>query len=369
MKSTFNNCCKGAVSNSYTCGILAIIFIGLVGCGQAEDTEKPSPDRSAIEIRPDVIFVQTDDQPLYRYLESQGTVEPARDLTIQPRISGFIRWHRISDGKRVQRGDTLLTFISDEWRLRLTEAENTFFETEQKYLIERALRSRDARGGSLSESEERNLQQQFGYLQARLALDRARLEYSYTSLIAPFSGELHTTLNLSEGAYIGAGTSLGQLLDHAVVRVRLDVLESELGRLRTGMEVHITTPDGYRTTGRVSTISPLINRDRKTGQIIVEVDNRDRRLKTGMTVLGRILVESHTGRVRAPRGVLLERDGRQLVFKLNGDMVEWVYVEPEVVTPEYVLLNEEALEPGDVLAIDRHFALSHQQRVTVRMRD
>lgn len=335
----------------------------------SEEEEKPKPDTSDIEIRPDVIFATSDDLPLYRYLESQGSVEPARDLTIQPRISGFIQTHRIFEGRRVNRGDTLLTFISDEWRLRLVEAKNTFDETQQKLNIERQLRSRDARGGVLSEAEERNLEQQFGFQQAKLAVERAELEYSYTSVIAPFSGEIHTKLNLSTGAYINAGTQLGQLLDHSTVRIRLDVLESELNGLKAGMDVEVSTPTGYNTTGKVSTISPLIDRDRKTGQIIVEVNNSDRMLKTGMTVNGRILIESHQGKLRAPRSVLLERDGRQLVFKLNGEMVEWVYVEPQIITPEYVILNEESLEPGDLLAVDRHFALSHQQKVTVRVLD
>jgi RND family efflux transporter MFP subunit len=344
------------------------ICLVFVACS-SEEEDNPKPDTSNIEIRPDVIFATSDDLPLYRYLESQGSVEPARDLTIQPRISGFIQSHRILEGRRVNRGDTLLTFISDEWRLRLVEAQNTFDETQQKVNIERQLRSRDARGGVLSESEERNLEQQFGFQQAKLAVERAELEYSYTSVIAPFSGELHTKLNLSTGAYINAGNQLGQLLDHSKVRVRLDVLESELNGLQAGMDVEVSTPTGYKTTGKVSTISPLIDRDRKTGQIIVEVNNNDRMLKTGMTVNGRILIESHQGKLRAPRSVLLERDGRQLVFKLNGEMVEWVYVEPQIITPEYVILNEESLEPGDLLAVDRHFALSHQQKVTVRVLD
>lgn len=347
---------------------LIVMVLLTVGCGSTEVEENPRA-QSDIEIRPDVIFVASDSEPLFRYLESQGIVEPNRDLIIQPRISGFIDWHRIADGARVQQGDTLLRFISDEWRLRLDEARNNYVDAEQKLNIERELRRRDIRGGVLSENDERNLQQQFGYLQAKLAMERAELEFSYSSVIAPFSGEIHTVLNLSEGAYINAGTNLGQILDHQRVKIRLDVLESELARLRVGMDVQISSPSGYRATGKVSTISPIINRERKTGQIIVEVDNNSRALKTGMTVTGRILTETHRGKLRAPRGVLLERDGRTLVFKLNNDMVEWVYVVPQIITPEYVILNEDALEPGDMLAVDRHFALSHQQKVNVRIMD
>jgi RND family efflux transporter MFP subunit len=190
-------------------------------------------------------------------------------------------------------------------------------------------------------------------------------------LIAPFDGVIHTTLNLSNGAYVNAGTPLGQLLDHDRVRVKLDVLESELAKLRTGMDVQISSPTGFSTTGRVTTISPLINRDRKTGLILVEVSNQSQRLKTGMTVNGKIITQVHHGRVRAPRAALLERDGRTLVFKLNenDEMVEWVYVDPVIVTPEYIMLNEEVLTPGDMLAVDRHIALSHQQKVNILIRD
>jgi len=357
---------------NYKTLLLGVFTVGILmnACSQSvQETNKP--DTSSIEIRPDVIFARTSNEPLQIYLESQGVVEPIRDLTIQPRISGFIGWHQITDGKRVEKGDTLLLFVSDEWRLRLAEARNTLNEAAQKLDIEQQLRSRDTNRSPLTDAEIRNLEQQFGLAQARLALERAELEYSYTALIAPFDGVIHTTLNVSNGAYVNVGTPLGQLLDHDRVRVKLDVLESELAKLRTGMDVQISSPTGFSTTGRVTTISPLINRDRKTGLILVEVSNQSQRLKTGMTVNGKIITQVHHGRVRAPRAALLERDGRTLVFKLNenADMVEWVYVDPVIVTPEYIMLNEEVLTPGDMLAVDRHFALSHQQKVNILIRD
>jgi membrane fusion protein, multidrug efflux system len=337
----------------------------------SSNTQQESPSRPAgIEIRPDVVFVTTDEQPVYRWLESTGIAEPLRDLALQARVGGQVAWHQIYEGQRVQAGDTLLMVVDDEWQLRLMEAENTWLRASQEYRIESELRSRNARDAQsqLSEQDDRMLRQQTGLLQAEIQLERARLDLSYTVVTAAFTGIIHTTLNLSVGAFIGAGMELGRLLDHERIRIRLDVLEQELAGLQQGMQVQITTPRGENVTGRIVTLSPVVNRDRKTGQIVVEAGNNAGFLKTGMTVQGRILTETFTGRVRAPRSVLLERDGRRLVFRLRGDMVEWIYVDPAVITPEYVLLNEDELSPGDTLAYDRHFALSHQQRVNTRMK-
>jgi len=134
------------------------------------------------------------------------------------------------------------------------------------------------------------------------------------------------------------------------------------------MEAELVTPSGVRKQGVVSAVSPIVDSESKTGKVVVEVDNSDRTLRTGMTVEGRIQIESHSGIARVPRSAILERDGgRTLVFKLNGETVEWVYVEPVIETSDWAIINSEDISPGDTLAVDRHFAISHLQKVRPRM--
>lgn len=340
----------------------SVLFITLgamlISCkGKKEEVEQPNLD--SIEILPEVVFTVVDDEPLRYYIESRGVVEPDKKILITPRIGGFVETHKVIDGKWLKKGEIILQFDKAEWEFRKNDAYNKYLKAKNGYETELRLR------GEINQDTTQNslMKINTGLAEAELNYQRAELDLSYTTIKAPFSGYISTKEVVSDGAYVGAGKELGSFVNTNTVKIRFDVLEKEIVQLKENMEVDLMGPANENYTGTIVAISPEIDQESKTGQAIVEVENPDGVLKTGMTVEGRIFVRSATGKVRMPRESLLARDGRTLVFKLNNNEVEWIYVTPQEMNTKWVLINHEEINPGDTLAVDKHFSISHQQKV------
>lgn len=330
--------------------------------GKADSKEAGAVGDSSVVIRPVVIFARTDDQPLRRYVETQGLVYPVHEITIQTKISGYLHNDMLDNGRHVRKGDTLLNLVDDEWQLELDQAMSDYRKAMANYRIE--LNSR--KGSRFNDSL---LQIETGLSQAKINLQKAQVNLNYAHLTAPFTGYLNTQNDYSPGQYIPAGTDLGKLVDLSSVRVRFKVLEDEFHRIRIGQPVELIDPADSGMAGHIISLSPTIDSKTKTGEVVASFDNPGQILLDGMTVQGRVTISTVTGKVRVPRAAILERDNRQLLFKLHGDEVEWIYVKPAAMNAEWAIINNPQLAPGDTVAVDRHFTLSHKQKVKVQMEE
>jgi membrane fusion protein, multidrug efflux system len=95
-------------------------------------------------------------------------------------------------------------------------------------------------------------------LQAKAALDRARLNLSYTTITAPSDGVVTRVEQLQIGSYVAASTPVFALVSTRDMWLEANFKEDQLGHMRAGQtaRIRIDSYPGKTFTGRVVSVSP-----------------------------------------------------------------------------------------------------------------
>ena len=94
--------------------------------------------------------------------------------------------------------------------------------------------------------------------QAQAALDRARLNLSYTTITAPSDGVVTRVEQLQVGSYVAASTPVFALVSTHDVWLEANFKEDQLGHMRAGQaaSVRIDSYPGKTFKGKVASVSP-----------------------------------------------------------------------------------------------------------------
>ena len=140
--------------------------------------------------------------------------------------------------------------------------------------------------------------------QAQESLDLSETNLSYSTLYSPLTG-LVLSKSIEPGEYVSPGTPIVTVGEMNAVWLRAYVNETDLGRVRVGQSVQVTTDSfpGKVYPGRVSFISSQSEFTPKSVQtekervklvyrIKVDISNPDMQLKPGMPADGKIMLSS-----------------------------------------------------------------------------
>jgi HlyD family secretion protein len=122
---------------------------------------------------------------------------------------------------------------------------------------------------------------------------KAQVRLGYTEIRAPLNGIVDVRA-VRAGEVVAAGAPIMTLINPDDLWVRADVEESYIGRIKLGDKLKVRLPSGETRDGTVffrgvdagfATQRDVSRskRDIKTFEIRLRVDNKDRRLATGMT--------------------------------------------------------------------------------------
>jgi len=194
----------------------------------------------------------------------------------------------------------------------------------------------------------------------------AKVNFDYTVVRAPFSGVV-TTKDAQVGEIIsplsaGGGftrTGVGTIVDMGSLEVDVDVNEAYIGRVKPGMSAEAVLdayPD-WRIPAHVVAIVPTADRGKATIKVRVALERKDARVVPDMGARVSFLEEKQGASAPLPQGVLVpatavaQRDGRSVVFVVDGEAVRQRTVSPAAQAYGEFRLLPAAVKPGDSVVV------------------
>ena len=151
--------------------------------------------------------------------------------------------------------------------------------------------------------------------QARLALAQATLDKM--TLRAPFAGVIGIR-QMSVGDYIKEGADLVNIEDIRSMKADFRVPEQLSGRLRVDQTVQLESDafPGVVFPARVAAIDAAVDAAGRSLLMRAELRDVSKRLKPGMFVRVRLVLETRTNAVIIPEEALVTSQGKVSVFKV-----------------------------------------------------
>lgn len=320
-------------------------------------------------------------------LDASGYVVARRQATVSAKVTGKVREVMIEEGMRVEEGQVLATLDDTQQqaqhalasaqlasaRSQLAETEAQLRQAEADYRRQQEINARQL--GTAAQLDAARAQAEA--LTARLASQRRQVEVAAQSLDvaqvnlddtvirAPFAGVVIAKAaqpgEMISPISAGGGftrTGIGTIVDMDSLEVEVDVNESFIGRVQSGMPVESTLnayPD-WKIPGQVIAVIPAADRTKATVRVRVSIGEKDRRIvpDMGVRVSFRERAEAAAPAPAALTGVLLpptavvERDGQSVVYVVEEGLAKRREVRPGA-TIGGLLNIPEGLSPGAVV--------------------
>ena len=313
--------------------------------------------------------------PIERRRELTGTLEASAEFTVAPKVAGRVVRVHVDLADPVTRGQVVAELDDDELdqaraqsradlsvaRAEVAAASKNAELAQRNFDRVAGLHGRDiASEQELDAARSDKTAAEAELEGARAALARARagdkaakIRRDDTEIRADWSGDDERRLvaerYADEGSMLGANQPLLKIVDIDPVIAVVFVTESDYAQLSSGMPVEIRTDafPGETFAGEITRIAPVFRAESRQARVELELPNADGRLKPGMFVRARAVLERAEEATIVPVAALVSREGETVVFVVDeaGEAVSMRAVEPGIREGERVAVRAKAGGP------------------------
>ena len=152
---------------------------------------------------------------------------------------------------------------------------------------------------------------------------RPGMTYESSPIRAPVAGTI-TSFPVSVGSMVAPSVSIAKISNTKNLEINISVAERFVSRIAVGQPALLTFDSypGAVFTAKVAEVNPVLDTTSRSMGVKLVLDPPDNRIKIGMYCRVKLITESKSGVVAIPREAIVNRSGQELVFVVNGSVVE-----------------------------------------------
>jgi multidrug efflux system membrane fusion protein len=319
-------------------------------------------------------------------LTALGTVVPKNIVTVRSRVDGQLAAIRFREGETVKAGDVLAEIDPKPFEVVLAQAlgqmakdQAALKNAEVDYERYKTLLAQDSIASQQVETQASLVRQAQGTVQADQAqVDSARLQLSYTKVVAPISGRLGLR-QVDPGNMIRSSDATGLVVITQVQPITVtyaipqDSLQAILKRIASGDKLAVEAWDreGKKklATGVLLTLDNQIDTATGTIKLKAEFANADNALFPNQFVNVRMRLDTLAGVTLVPGAAVQRGSPGTFVYLVKDDGSVTLRPVKLGVTEGDNVAVESGLAPGDRVVVDGGDKLREGAKVEVIVRE
>jgi RND family efflux transporter MFP subunit len=288
-----------------------------------------------------------------------GTIAGRNDVAIVAETQGKIVAVRAEIGDAVRAG-SLIMQVDDELKKAAYEAAEVNYEK-----VKRDLERQEALFAQQSTTDAMLEAARLGFKAVEAQYVLAKRQYNDTRITSPIDGVV-TARPANVGTYVQSGNVVANVVDISALKVRINVSENDVFRLRKGDNVTVTT-DVYPKAVFEGSIRSISAKGDESHMYPVEVtlaNSAETPLRAGMFALVTFSTLEHEGVVTIPRQALLGSVRQAKVFVVEGGVARLreIIVDSEVGTVVEVVRG---LKEGEIVVVNGQNNLKDNMNVEI----
>ena len=342
--------------------LTGILLLSFCSCSQDSDSGQKENGRQAA-----VRIVKAFKGDILTQINATGTIAPARESYLGPKVGGRIEGFFADEGDFVEKKSPLVSLEPLRFKLALKEAEAAFRESRahqknlesklkrHEELFERGIINREALDDITTEMELASARADI----AGVHLENASEDMADSVLYAPFSGYVvERKMNTGEAFSALSNDFVFHVVDTSTVKVELYIFETKKQYIKTGENVLVTVdavPEKV-FSGKITVVNPFVDSASRKFLVKIEIANPDFMLETGMFARVAIPEKQRTNVLLVPSSAVLEREDKQVLFVAEENAAAIKTISTGVVTHEFMEILS-GIKEGDAVIVDGLYAV------------